>query len=427
MPIVQTDNATDITNTSAKLWGNLTNNGEEYFSVWFEWDDYTLNEDEGCAGFIATGNVCKDNRSILWKNRHSSSVDNKPFYDQGTNYSFFYITRDGYRNYSYMGINEVGLSIVNFAVSQNNLSQSNATNQTIAGTMSPGEIQKSILGNFSTVKDAAEFTALHCNGGSNGTQFAIISSEEGVGAIVAVDTPNPQHANPAYNITYINNTYAALANSFYCDGIPDNDNDDVTVKRILDDIVDNTTSSDGTNLINWHDACQRCGKNISGGVPLSGTFDTSNEITRSDCPSGFVGISGNDSYNMSNHMAWIAMGRQPLVGIWLPLGASYLTSQNDIPYNFTNNNGIEDYVDVKVNYATDGTGQGTNIYNGSRVHEIWAYTNHVENMTFDEYDILMDTISTCADEEEVKTRLKEFADKILSGYIENIPTRCWTI
>ena len=110
-----------------------------------------------------------------------------------------------------MGINEVGLSIVNFAVSQNNLSQSNAIEQPVAGTMSPGIIQKSILGNFSTVKEAAEFIALNCDGGSNGTQFAIISSEKGVGAIVAVDNPNQQHINPAYNITYINNTYAALA------------------------------------------------------------------------------------------------------------------------------------------------------------------------------------------------------------------------
>ena len=97
MPTVQTNNATDITNNTVVLWGNLTNNGGENCTVWFEWDDYILNEDEGCAGFIATGNVSKDNRSILWKNRHSSSVDNKPFYDEGNNYSFFYITRDGFR------------------------------------------------------------------------------------------------------------------------------------------------------------------------------------------------------------------------------------------------------------------------------------------------------------------------------------------
>ncbi|GAI24934.1 unnamed protein product, partial [marine sediment metagenome] len=111
MPTVQTDNATDITNTSATLWGNLTDTGGENCSVWFEWDQYELEE---CMGTIATGVVCKDGRSIVHKNRHYYVSNQKPYFYQGVNYSYF--GTGHVEGMCRMGQNEKGLAMVNMDI-----------------------------------------------------------------------------------------------------------------------------------------------------------------------------------------------------------------------------------------------------------------------------------------------------------------------
>ncbi len=71
---------------------------------------------EECMGTIATGTVCKDGRSILQKNRHYYYDNVKPYFYQGTNYSFFGIGDYGTTGQCRMGQNEKGLAINNMDV-----------------------------------------------------------------------------------------------------------------------------------------------------------------------------------------------------------------------------------------------------------------------------------------------------------------------
>ncbi|MHA1289110.1 MAG: hypothetical protein ACTSPB_17110, partial [Candidatus Thorarchaeota archaeon] len=366
-----------------------------------------------CAGCVATGDCVKDDRSLFWKNRHRTGLEgNKVYFYSGTNYSHFGIGQginSGFDRHCYMGMNEVGLAIGSFAVYstlpveyRDIISDATVwdTSPTIAGA----------LGNFSTVLDAANWIAHNGKVWDIGTQYGIISSEEGVGAVVGIWNSSGTYYS---NIAWVNNSYAALANSWYCTGQHDSDNNDITIQEMLDDIVNNGTSLEGGNDITVRDLCQRGGKNVSGMEKGAGTFNCSGEISKSNCVSGFVVISGNNSFDGALSMAWLALGRQPLVGVWLPLGASYLDSSGDIPSNFTSGDGIEDYVDVKVTYATDGIGQGTDICNCSRVREIQGYTNYNENRSFVSYDYLMDSIMECNKSEAIE-RLERFADNLTS-------------
>jgi len=243
IPTVQTMNASEITSTTANLWGNLTDDGGENCSAWFEWGDYSLFDEEECVMLIATGSVCKDNRSIIWKTRHATADNQKPYFYQGTNYFYFGIgSQPGMCR---MGQNEKGLALVNVDV------YADIINWEYQSDGLPDFFDSDFhipLGNFSTVYDAAMYLALHGNYGGGSGQTLIISSETGVGAVVAID------ANLHTNITWINNTYAACAQGFYCDGVIDTgDYNDVRSKQIMDDIVDNETSSDGDHLLNWID------------------------------------------------------------------------------------------------------------------------------------------------------------------------------
>ncbi|MCK5559967.1 MAG: hypothetical protein KAJ51_05215, partial [Thermoplasmata archaeon] len=86
IPIVTTNDPIEITNASAKLTGELVESGGEDCTVWFQWDEHELEE---CAGLIATGQVCKDGRSIILKNRHAAEDNQQPRFYEGTNYTYF--------------------------------------------------------------------------------------------------------------------------------------------------------------------------------------------------------------------------------------------------------------------------------------------------------------------------------------------------
>ena len=85
-PVVATTKVTGVTNASATVHGNLVATGGETCSVWFEWDEYSPG---GCAGIIATGTVCKDSRSIILKNRHTSEDNQQPRFFKGAKFAYF--------------------------------------------------------------------------------------------------------------------------------------------------------------------------------------------------------------------------------------------------------------------------------------------------------------------------------------------------
>jgi len=415
-PTVLTTPVLNITSTSATLRGNINDTGGENCSVWFEWDYSNVEE---CMGTIATGTVCKDGRSILHKNRHYYYDNVKPYYYQGTNYSFFGIGDYGTTGYCRMGQNEKGLAIVNMDVSG---TITHWKYQTDWSSGSQDNDARKCLGNYSTVRDTAYYLAKHGyyygNGSTNG-EYLIISSEPGVGAIVAIDRVG--HTN----ITWINNTYAGCANSWYCDGKWDTgDYNDRRAKIIMNDIVQNGTSSDGDHLLNWQDIVQRVAKDVSGKEKGTGSYSYAGQIACGYSRSSTVHVAGNSSLNSSIHMSWIGIGQTTQMSIFLPLYAGNLHSTSDIPSNFTTANGgkgIQPYADVKRNYARGNLADG-NFY-CSRVREILKYTNYNENLTFNAFDNLMDTIMYSANQQDARNRLDAFMEttlpKALRGYIAN--------
>jgi len=418
-PTVLAAPVVNIASTSATLQGYINNTGGENCSVWFEYDYANVEE---CMGIIATGTVCKDGRSIIQKNRHFYYDNVKTYYYQGTNYSFFGIG-DSPPNYvpgqCRMGQNEKGLAINNMDVGG---TITHWKYQTDWASGSQDNDARHCLGNYSTVRDAAYYLAKHGyyygNGNTNG-QYLIISSEPGVGAIVAIDRVG--HTN----ITWINNTYAGCANSWYCDGKWDTgDYNDKRAKIIMNDIVQNGTSSDGDHLLNWQDIAQRVAKDTSGREKGTGSYSFGGQIACGYSRSSVVSVAGNTSRNSSIHMSWVGIGRTTQIAIFLPLYAGNLHSINDIPSYFTTANsgrGMQPYADVKQSYARGNLADG-NFY-CSRVREILKYTNYNENLTFNAFDNVMDTIMYSADQQEVRSRLDSFMDtygqKALNGYLAN--------
>jgi hypothetical protein len=398
-PVITTNETTQITNTSATLTGYLLDDGGGPCSVWFEWDDYPL--DSECAGLIATGTVCKDNRSIFWKNRHYPMNNQKPYFYQGDNYSYIGIGHDD--GICRMGINEKGLAIGNFDIYGYIDLEKRWYHSDYATGSEDGDMH-SVLGNFSTVRDAAYYLARH---GTHASQLGIISAEQGVGAIVTIDSGGWT------NITWVNNTWAALGNAIYCNGNADSKM--LRVKEKVNDIIDNHTSSTNDSLIAWQDVVQRLAKDIDSGVgvqsePLgyNGTYYASG-INPSTARAAMVAVSGNESYNGTLNLMWVAFGQTTHLSLFVPLGASYVNTSDDIPQEFTQGNGLETYTDVKQSYAQAAPDQ----YYRSRVHDIFNYTMKCEKMTFDEYGTLLQTIMTCADTPEAKERLEQYADNAM--------------
>jgi hypothetical protein len=411
-PRVDTKTPIEIINESAKLRGELISTGGEDCSVWFEWDDDELGEGD-CAGLIATGSVCKDGRSIILKNRHALENNQKPRFFSGTNYTYFGVGSS--LNMCRMGQNEKGLVVANFDAF-GTINNWQFTSDGISG--SEDKDLHVPLGNFSTVSAAASWIALH---GYHPSQNLIISSEPGVGAIVSVDS------NSHSSITWINNTYAGIANAYYCNGEYDVDGNDIRVKEILDDIVNNDTSNNNDNKINWRDVAQRIAKDTNDKEDSTDKFSYASEISRGSSRSTMVSVAGNDSLDSSLFMSWLNFAPTTQVGIFLPLYAGSLKSPSDLPSNFTNDNsglGIQPYANVKHNYAREGC--PPDYYHCTRVREIQKYANYNENLTFNKFESVLNTLDSIIDPMLAKQQLKQFVKinvpKALKGYVENITT-----
>jgi len=373
-------------------------------------DSYRLGE---CVGAIATGTVCKDGMSIIFKNRHIFPFDfnqNIHFYE-GVNYTYFGIGAKDDPYMCRMGQNEKGLALVNFDFY---IPLESVTGHSDGSSENEDDDFHSTLGQFATVKNTATFLARHSNFSG---QYLIISSEPGVGAIVSID------GNKSSHILWVNNSYAAVANTPYCDGVHDDDGTDLRATEIMDDIVNNGTSSDGDNLLNWKDLAQRVAKDTSDKEDGEGAFSCIEEISNMRSCSSIVSVAGNSSFNESIHMSWVNLGATTQIGIFLPIYAGNLHSIEDIPSWYIKDNdgaGVAPYVKPKYKFARAGLGV-TGEYHCDRVRHIQKYTHKSENITFDAFDNLTDAIMSSTDENEVRLTLATFVNDTLpvalNGYI----------
>jgi len=361
-------------------------------------------DDSGCCvGLVATGKICKDQRSILWKNRHFYTMNQHPFFYKGDKYTFFGV--GGTYGQCRMGMNEKGLSIGNFDVN-GPLDHWSYVSDGSSG--SEDNDQKIPLGNFSTVSETAWWLAHHAYYGA-GRQWGIISAEQGVGAVVAIDTQG--HSN----ITWVNNTYAVFANAFYCDGDHDPDGTDIRAQELFEDLLTKPTSNVKSQGINWRDICQLLATDTHDKEDGEGTYSYAGEISGTSAFSAMVAVSGTPLL----HMAWLNIGRTTQISIFLPLSASYLQSEDDIPKPFRDGNGIQQYSDVKFTYASAGSNQ----YYCDRVREIQHYTFWNENLTFHMYDLLKNRVSSCTNKAMIRYYIKQYVEcavtVALQGYVHN--------
>lgn len=360
-----------------------------------------------CVGLVATGKICKEQRSILWKNRHMSVNNQKPYFYQGDRYAFFGV--GGASGQCRMGMNEKGLAVGNFDV-PGALDHWEYCSDGSSG--SEDNDMKIPLGNFSTVVETAWWLAHHAYHGQ-GRQWGIISAEQGVGAVVAMDTTG--HSN----ITWVNNSYVVVANAFYCDGDTDPDGTDTRAAQLVETLLFDNTSSSKIHGIEWQDICQIVAKDTNDKEKGTGTFNYGGEISGASCLSAMVAVSGNPHV----HLAWLNIGKTTQIGIFLPLSASYLKSPTDIPLAFREGNGIQPYVDVKFNYAS----AGTNEYYCERVRDIQQYAFANENLTFQWFARLESHAQLCSNKAEVQSLMKRYVEAAvrvaLDGYIHNSTTR----
>jgi hypothetical protein len=375
---------------------------------------------EGCAGIIATGTCVKGGRSIFWKQRHVAEAEgNKPYFFSGPVYDYTGIGSEA-NSTSRMGMNEAGLALGTFTASSPAMSEANR--QYVSDmSMTTTEVCQHALGNFSTVAEAALFIAEHIDLDlAFGNNIGIVSAEPGVGAVVSACNV----AGIVYgHITWVNDSWAPIDNGLHCEGIClDPDGNGQTIYDIWTAITtpgNGVTSSDGDCLITWEDVCHLGAKNVSDKELGEGTFSSLGEISRPISVAAFVAVSGDTSFGGTLNTAWLQIGRQAIVGTFLPLSPVCLTSSADIPAVFLEGDGIEDYVDPKREYAGEGLDQG--LFYCDRVQEIQHYANYNETYLLAKHEALLRSITPAHTPDDIKVLMSQFVgdwvDSVLAGYV----------
>jgi len=363
---------------------------------------------DGCSGLIATGTCVKDERSIIVKNRHLNENNQIPIFGQGT-YNYWGIG-DGVNSFCRMGLNEKGLAIANFNKPRDELMNGSwEFTSDHSSTSEDNDIQW-VLGEYSTVKEAALWLAQHA---FFPCQWIIISQNSGVGAVVAMDS------NYHSNISWINNTWAAIGNVWYCE--QQNSINTQRIEYLINNLLrdQDTIQIEDTVRLLCRDI-KASDSNKSEPVGYIGNYSTSG-LCPSTSNSGISIISGDDSFDGALSMAWIGIGQTTHLSAFFPLGASYVHTLDDIPDKWTSGNGLEKYVDIKQSYAQESPG----VYYRGRVHEIHNYTLPIQEMIFERYNNLMDTVKNSSNSYEVKEKMREYANNTfmvgLQAYIDENP------
>ena len=359
-----------------------------------------------CSGIIATGSVVRDGRSILEKNRHFFENNQKPIFGKGT-YVYWGIG-DGVTSFCRMGMNEKGLAIADFDAPQGNMIDDGVWHYTSDhSSLSEDDDMRMVLGEFSTVEDAALWLAHHA---SHPCQWGIISQEPGIGVIVAMD------ANFHVNITYIHDEWCPLGNVWFCENASSNNTRriDYLIRKYLN-TTDTLDVKDVVSLIGRD--VRASGSNESEPVGYNGTYQTGG-LTPSSCRSAAAFLSGDNCFDGALNMAWVAIGQTTHLCLFFPLGASYLQTADDIPANWTNGIGLEQYADVKKAYAE----ASLDVYYRSRVHDIYNYTLLIQETIFNRYETCMDSVENSLSNYEVIEKMRFYAnstfEESLQAYIE---------
>ncbi len=363
---------------------------------------------DGCSGLIATGSSVIDGRSIIVKNRHIAENNQKPIFGQGT-YSYWGVG-DGVNSFCRMGLNEKGLAVANFNLPADDLQNGSWEFISDHSSTSEDDDMRTILGEFSTVREAALWLAQHAYFPS---QWIITSQESGIGAVVAMDT------NYHSNISWINNTWAAIGNVWYCE---QQTSDRIKrVEYLINNLLEKQDAigvEDTVRLISRD--IQASDSNESEPVGYTGNYSAGG-LCPSSCNSGISIINGDNRFDGALSMAWIGIGHTTHLSVFFPLGASYVHTEYDIPRSWTIGLGLEQFTYVKQAYAE----ASPDVYYRERVHEIYNYTLPIQEAIFDRYYLLMEDVKNSSSIYEAQEKMRVYADNTfkdgLQAYIEERP------
>ncbi|MEM5794633.1 MAG: LamG-like jellyroll fold domain-containing protein [Candidatus Aenigmatarchaeota archaeon] len=342
--------------------------------------------EEECTAVIVTGTHAKDGRAIMMKNRDWSDTQyQKPWFVSsyaGGNYSYILMS-------AYMGMNEVGLAIMNTLQSCPGL---NVWHYNIHGnyTNDKSVAMQYVLSHFSDVEKAVMWIVENTYGLCD--CIGIIGQNSSVGAFVWID------GDKKY-ITWVNNSHDAAANSWVPNGVYGTRG--ARAKQLLDQIYNQK------GYISWEDVIQEISKDeFDREKTNNNCYSYSDCISRGITRAAMVAVSGNSSYEGRLNIMWLTFGENPTIGLFLPLMPGVIDSSSDIPSIFTSGNGLGALVEVKRNYARNGC--SSEQWNGTRVREIQSYSFYAENYTFKKYDELMKTIPSGLSYTQLKTLLKNY-------------------
>ena len=400
--------------------------GTSVFNNYSFTDRITLVEQyDECIQFIATGNVVKDGRSIMLKFRWLNQNNQKPIYHEGDIYHFWGVG-DGTSSFCRMGMNEVGLALGNSDAPLADTLDAGLWKYTSDhSTGSEDGDLIAVLGNYSTVAEAAYFLANHA---THPAQWAIVSKEQGVGAIVAMDSS--YHSN----ITWINNTWASTGSvhgGWYCE---DTHSTEATrLSYLVQRGIEESLFSDDScpTKIGVKDVIYMIGKDRNAsnstyphysephpGV-YTGYYEQSGLSAKNTCFSSMVCLSGDGRENGETAMSWLCISDTVHLGCYLPIGCSYVDSADDLHSLWTGGNGIQKFADVKQDYAEHNSTH----YIRKRVHEIRNYTIPIENYTVDTFEQILDSINGNSRSSDVISAMQSYAndtfERGLNAYIYN--------
>lgn len=381
--------------------------------LFFPIDNFNSFEDinHGCCGFIGTGSSINDGKSLLFKHRWLDEFNQRPIFFKGDNYTFWGIG-DGLNSFCRMGLNEEGLSIANFDPPVDNIDEGLWEFVSDHSSKSEDHDMMTVLGNFSKVSDAAYWLANHA---SYPCQWIIISAEPCVGAVVAMDY------NYHVNISWVNNTWAAIGNNWYCENYKDSWYIN-RIRYLISFKIKNNLMYDHleSDKIGLRDLIRTIGKDqnasdmnypwYSEPKPdfYSGSYNSDGIAGWKTCHASIAVISGDKDYGGSTSTAWISFADTTPLGIYLPLGSSYIKDSNDIYFRWLDENsrGLQKYTDIKKNYVE----VNNHVFDRARMHNLQNYSVLIENFTFDAYEEFLNGLSSSLSNSEIEYRLKQFCD-----------------
>lgn len=373
-----------------------------------------------CCGFIGTGSCIRDGKSLLFKHRWLNEIDQKPIYFKGPNYVFWGVG-DGINSFCRMGLNEVGLAIANFDPPEDSIDDGLWNYISDHTSVSEDDDMMTVLGTFSNVSDAAYWLANHA---FYPCQWIIISAESGVGAVVGMDK------NYHVNISWINNTWTAIGNNWFCENYQSSWYIN-RVNYLIDRSVEKNIMYDQSqsNKIGIRDLVRIIGKDQNASDEnrpwwsepkpnnYSGRYSSNGIAGVWSCHASMAVVSGDSEYGGATATAWITFADTTPLGVYLPLGCSYVIDSDDIYYRWLN--GMQQYTDVKKNYVEISS----HVYDRSKMHSIQNFSVEIENYTFDAYEEFLEGLTISLSYTEIANRLKQFCDifteRGIKFYIKN--------